>query len=121
MGLFGKGKKEKEQEYMSKINVEACLKENFELIIDDVFTIIGVGTLVTGTVNAGMCRVGEKAYITKINGNIIKTTITSIDIHTKERKPNECAYKTEHVGIALRGVSKEQLQKGDKLVIKNAN
>lgn len=55
MGLFGKSKKEKEQEYMSKINVDACLKENFELIIDDVFTIIGVGTLVTGTVNAGMC------------------------------------------------------------------
>ena len=40
MGLFGKSKKEREKEYMNKLDVKSCLKENFELIIDDVFTII---------------------------------------------------------------------------------
>ena len=41
MGLFGKSKKEREKEYMSKLDVPSCLKENFELIIDDAFTIMG--------------------------------------------------------------------------------
>ena len=41
MGLFGKSKKEREKEYMNKLDVPSCLKENFELIIDDAFTIMG--------------------------------------------------------------------------------
>ena len=32
MGLFGKSKKEREKEYMNKLDVPSCLKENFELI-----------------------------------------------------------------------------------------
>ena len=42
MGLFGKSKKEREKEYMNRLDVPLCLKEDFELIIDDVFTIMGV-------------------------------------------------------------------------------
>lgn len=121
MGLFGKSRNEKEKEYMKKIDVLSCLKENFELNIDEVFTIVGVGTVATGNVIAGMCRVGEKAYINKINGDILETTITAIDAHTKDRKPNNCGYKTEHIGIGLRGISKEQLENGDKIIVKNAN
>ena len=47
-----------------------------------------------------MCREGENACIYKANG---------------------CGYKTEHVGLGLRGISKEQLEKGDKVLVKNAN
>ena len=36
-------------------------------------------------------------------------------------KSNDCGYKTEHVGLGLRGISKEQLEKGDKVIVKNAN
>lgn len=121
MGLFGKSRNEKEKEYMEKIDVPSCLKENFELNIAEVFTIVGVGTVAAGSVIAGMCRVGEKAYINKTNGDILETTITAIDAHTKDRKPNNCGYKTEHIGIGLRGISKEQLEKGDKIIVKNAN
>ena len=46
---------------------------------------------------------------------------TSIDVHTKERRPNGSGYKTEHIGIGLRGIYKEQLDKGDKIMVKNAN
>ena len=35
MGIFGKSKKEREKEYMNKLDVKSCLKENFELIIDE--------------------------------------------------------------------------------------
>lgn len=50
MGLFGKSKKEREKEYMNRLDVPLCLKEDFELIIDDVFTIMGVGTVATGNI-----------------------------------------------------------------------
>ena len=45
MGLFGKRKKEREKEYMNRLDVPLCLKEDFELIIDDVFTIMGLEQL----------------------------------------------------------------------------
>lgn len=121
MGLFGKSKKEREKEYMNRLDVPLCLKEDFELIIDDVFTIIGVGTVVTGNILTGMCREGENACIYKTNGDELETIITIIDTHTKERKSNGCGYKTEHVGLGLQGISKEQLEKGDRVIVKNAN
>ena len=70
---------------MSRIDVPSCLKENFTLTVDEIFTIIGVGTVVTGNVETGICRTGDKAYINKANGEILETAITSIDVHTKER------------------------------------
>lgn len=121
MGLFGKSKKTREKEYMNKLDVPSCLKEDFEFIIDDVFTIIGAGTVVTGNIITGMCRKEEKAYIYKTNGDVLETVITTIDAQTKERKSNGCGYKTEHVGLGLRGISKEQLGKGDRVIVKNAN
>lgn len=121
MGLFGKSRKQKENEYMDRIDVPSCLKENFELNVDEVFTIVGIGTVATGNVITGMCRVGEKAYVNKRNGEIFETTITVIDAHTKDRKSNNCGYKTEHIGIGLRGISKEQLEEGDRIIVKNAN
>ncbi|MCB5570113.1 hypothetical protein LIP72_02805 [Mediterraneibacter faecis] len=121
MGLFGKSKKERETEYMSRLDVPSYLKEDFELIIDDIFTIMGVGTVATGNILTGMCREGENACIYKANGDILETRITTVDVHTKERKANGCGYKTEHVGLGLRGISKEQLEKGDKVLVKNAN
>ena len=61
-------------------------KKDFELIIDDVFTIMGIGTVATGNISAGMCREGENACVYKTNGGVLETIITTIDIHTKERK-----------------------------------
>ena len=101
MGLFGKSKKEREKGYMNRLDVPLCLKEDFELIIDDVFTIMGVGTVATGNISTGMCREGENACVYKTNGGVLETIITTIDIHTKERKSNGCGYKTEHVGLGL--------------------
>ena len=63
MGLFGKSKKERETEYMSRLDVPSCLKEDFELIIDDIFTIMGVGTVATGNILTGMCRGKGKMHV----------------------------------------------------------
>lgn len=118
MGLFGKSKKEKEAEYMERINVPRCLKQDFIMNVGGVFSIAGNGTVVAGRIESGMCRVGETAFILQ-NGTALEAVITGIDLRTKERKPNQAAYATEQVGIALRGVSKEQVQPGAVLAIKN--
>lgn len=118
MGLFGKSKKEKEAEYMERINVPQCLKQDFIMKIGGVFAIGGNGTVVAGKIESGMCRVGERAFILQ-NGTAIETVITGIDLRTKERRPNQTAYATEQAGIALRGISKEQVQPGAVLAIKN--
>ncbi len=118
MGLFGKSKKEKEAEYMERINVTRCLQQDFIMKVGGVFAIAGNGTVVAGRIESGMCRVGETAFILQ-NGTALEVVITGIDLRTKERKPNRAAYATEQVGIALRGVSKEQVQPGAVLAIKN--
>ena len=84
MGLFGKSKKEREKEYMSKLDVPSCLKENFELIIDDAFTIMGVGTVATGNILIGMCREGENACIYKANGDELNQIGIKIDMYRQE-------------------------------------
>ena len=82
---------------------------------------VGVSRNTISSIETGICRTGDKAYINKANGEILETAITSIDVHTKERRPNGSGYKTEHIGIGLRGIYKEQLDKGDKIMVKNAN
>lgn len=120
MGLFGKSMREKEEEYMRRINVSECLKQDFRMRIDDTFTLIGTGTVVVGQIASGMCREGEPVFIVQQSG-VLEAVITQIDIHTKARRPNHAAYAPEHVGIALRGIKKEQLNIGDVLIIRNGN
>ena len=84
MGLFGKSKKERETEYMSRLDVPSCLKEDFELIVDDAFTIMGVGTVATGNILTGMCREGENACIYKANGDELNQIGIKIDMYRQE-------------------------------------
>ena len=71
MGLFGKSKKEREKEYMNKLDVPSCLKENFELIIDDAFTIMGIGTVATGNILIGMCIAGSEKAGTPVQEGVV--------------------------------------------------
>lgn len=121
MGLFKSKKKKMEEEYYNKLNIPELLKEDFELEIDDVFTIVASGTVVTGQVKTGMCRLGDEAELYKADGTVLKGIIRGIDKSTKERKPNGAVYKTERVGLHIRGIEKEQVNQGDRLVVKNAN
>ena len=75
MGLFGKSKKEKEAEYMERINVPRCLQQDFIMKVGGVFTIAGNGTVVAGRIESGMCRVGETAFILQ-NGTALEAVIT---------------------------------------------
>ena len=75
MGLFGKSKKEREKEYMNRLDVPLCLKEDFELIIDDVFTIMGVGTIgprITSLLLSQRSTVGFEQLINSANSFCVK-------------------------------------------------
>ena len=96
------------------------MTEDFSLRIEDIFTIIGLGTLVVGTVQSGIGRVGEEAVVVQ-GDKELKTTIIKIDRQMKIRNVDNIAYATEYVGLGLRGIQKEQLHIGGQVVVRNAN
>ena len=59
--------------------VQMHATEDFELIIDDVFTIMGVGTVATGNISTGMCREGENACVYKTNGGVLETILACLE------------------------------------------
>lgn len=107
-------------EYMKRLQIQRLMTEDFSLRIEDIFTIIGLGTLVVGTVQSGIGRVGEEAVVVQ-GDKELKTTIIKIDRQMKIRNVDNIAYATEHVGLGLRGIQKEQLHIGDQVVVRNAN
>ena len=120
MGLFGKSKKAKEKEYLEKIHAQDCKHHDFLMTVRGVFALVGEGTVIAGIVQSGMCREGERAVLVKTNGQVLETQITGIDLRTKERRPNGAVYTSEMAGLKLRGLKKEEVEVGDRLVIRNA-
>jgi translation elongation factor EF-Tu-like GTPase len=83
---------------------------SFELVVEDVFSITGRGTVVTGRVISGSIRVGENVTILPSG---MSTTVTGIE---QFRKSLDYAQAGDNVGVLLRGVSREDVQRGNKLV-----
>lgn len=89
-----------------------CSTDVAIFIVDDVFSIAGRGTVATGEIVQGSIKVGDQIYIND-QGNPIKCT--GIE---KFRRSVESAKEGEEVGLLLRGISKSDVKKGDKLVIR---
>ena len=83
---------------------------SFELTIEDVFSITGRGTVVTGRVTNGTIKVGDNVTILPSG---MGTTVTGIEMF---RKSLDYAQAGDNVGILLRGVSRDDVQRGNKLV-----
>ncbi|MBS5858341.1 MAG: hypothetical protein ACLTKT_03125 [Clostridia bacterium] len=120
MGLFG-NKNNKEKEYLESLDINSMMNEKFCLEVDEIYTIVGVGTVITGIVKSGMCHSGDYASLKTQNGDL-DTTILNIDMLRDDRnvrkKSNGIAYRGEHVGINIRGIDKSQINKGDILTLK---
>lgn len=119
-GLFKKPKTEIEKYYENRNKSYDNYKKeitqdydtsyvgDFSLIVEDVFTITGRGTVVVGKVN-GTLQVGDNVTILD-NGRIIKETrITGIEMF---RKQVQVARTGDNVGILLRGVNRNEIHKG---------
>ena len=89
------------------------IDRGFHLTVQDVFTITGRGTVVTGKVEYGRAKVGEKILLQRINGQNDYVTITGIE---QFRKMTNVAQAGENVVILLRGVDRKDIAKGDVLL-----
>ncbi|QJC36199.1 elongation factor Tu [Enterobacteriaceae endosymbiont of Donacia cincticornis] len=83
----------------------------FLLPIEDVFSISGRGTVVTGRVERGVIKVGEEVEIIGIR-NTIKSICTGVEMFRKLLDEGRAG---ENVGILLRGIKREDIERGQVL------
>src|ERR671914_880551 len=91
---------------------ERDVNKPFLMPIEDVFTITGRGTVVTGRVEQGELKVGEEIEIVGIEPKTSKTVVTGIEMF---RKMLDEAQAGDNAGILLRGTKKEDVQRGQVL------
>ncbi len=90
---------------------ERELDKPFLMPIEDIFTIEGRGTVVTGRIERGIVKVGEDIEIVGIK-DTQKTTVTGIEMFNKSLGEGQAG---DNAGVLLRGVKKEDLTRGQVL------
>jgi elongation factor Tu len=81
----------------------------FLMPIEDVFSIKGRGTVVTGRVERGTARKGEEIEIIGLQDEIMKTVITGTEMFHKELKE---VVAGDNAGILLRGIDRDEVERG---------
>ncbi len=89
-------------------NPERDTDKDLLMPIEDVFSISGRGTVVTGKIDRGMIKLGQEIEIVGF-ADTRKTTVTGIEMFRKEM--NE-AQAGDNVGVLLRGIKKEDVERG---------
>jgi len=77
--------------------------------IEDVFSIEGRGTVVTGRIERGMIKINEEIEIVGINEEPKKTVVTGIEMFNKQLQEGRAG---DNAGILLRGIKKEEVERG---------
>ncbi|WP_428832033.1 elongation factor Tu [Klebsiella pneumoniae] len=90
---------------------ERAIDKPFLLPIEDVFSISGRGTVVTGRVERGIIKVGEEVEIVGIK-ETAKTTCTGVEMFRKLLDEGRAG---ENVGVLLRGIKREEIERGQVL------
>lgn len=83
---------------------------SFGLTIEDVFSITGRGTVVTGRVQTGTVTVGEQVLISRAGQPLAQVEVTGVEMF---RKIVRTATAGDNVGLLLRGVKRDQVARGD--------
>ncbi len=84
----------------------------FLMAVEDVFTITGRGTVVTGRVERGTLKVGDEVEIVGLSEEKKKTVVTGIEMF---RKQLDEAMAGDNVGVLLRGITKDEVERGQVL------
>ena len=90
---------------------ERAIDKPFLLPIEDVFSISGRGTVVTGRVERGVVKVGEEIEIVGIKATV-KTTCTGVEMFRKLLDQGQAG---DNVGVLLRGTKREDVERGQVL------
>lgn len=88
---------------------ERDIDQPFLMPVEDVFTITGRGTVVTGRVERGRLNVNDDVEIVGIKDTKTKTTVTGVEMF---RKLLDEARAGENVGLLLRGIKREDVERG---------
>jgi elongation factor Tu len=88
-----------------------AIDKPFQMCIEDVFSIEGRGTVVTGRIEQGIVKVGEEVEIVGFK-ETVKTTVTGVEMFQKTLDQGQAG---DNVGALLRGVKKEDVERGQVL------
>jgi elongation factor Tu len=88
----------------------------FMMAVEDVFSIEGRGTVATGRIEAGVVKVGEKIQIIGLR-DTQETTVTGVEMFQKTLDQGMAG---DNVGLLLRGLKKEDIQRGQVLAANNS-
>src|SRR5437868_707607 len=81
----------------------------FLMPIEDVFTITGRGTVVTGRIEQGQCKVGDEVELIGIHPETSKTVVTGLEMF---QKTLDYAQAGDNAGALLRGIKREEVERG---------
>ncbi len=88
---------------------ERDTEKPFLMPVEDVFTITGRGTVVTGRIERGILKVNEEVEIVGIRETNTRTTVTGIEMFRKLLDEGQAG---ENVGLLLRGIKREDVERG---------
>jgi elongation factor Tu len=91
---------------------ERDLDKTFLMPVEDVFSIEGRGTVVTGRIDRGIVKVGDEIEIVGISEEVKKTTVTGVEMFNKQLGQGQAG---DNAGILLRGVKREDIERGQVL------
>jgi len=89
------------------------LDKPFLMPIEDVFTITGRGTVVTGRIERGVVNVNEEVEIVGIKEKSTKTTVTGVEMFRKLLDQGQAG---DNVGLLVRGIKREDVERGQVVV-----
>lgn len=90
------------------------VEKPFLMPIEDVFSITGRGTVVTGRVERGKIKTGNEVDIVGLRKDIRKTVVTGVEMF---RKILDEAQAGDNVGLLLRGIGKEEVERGEVIAL----
>mgnify|MGYP003289952377 CR=1 FL=1 len=94
------------------VNNSSVNNYNFLMHVEDVFTITGRGTVVTGHVESGNVHLNDEVDII-CSAGMRKSTVTGIEMF---RKSLDYAQTGDNVGILLSSINRDEIQRGDKII-----
>ena len=89
-----------------------ALDKPFLMPIEDVFSIEGRGTVVTGRIERGIVKIGDEIAIVGMSPETMKTTVTGVEMFNKSLDQGQAG---DNAGVLLRGTKKEEVQRGQVL------
>ncbi|TWF93131.1 elongation factor Tu [Saccharopolyspora dendranthemae] len=81
----------------------------FLMPVEDVFSITGRGTVITGRIERGIIKVNEEVELVGIKEKPLKTTVTGVEMF---RKLLDEGHAGDNVGLLIRGIKREEVERG---------